>query len=262
MHTIKQYAHVFWSMLRADWIGYKKMIIGACIDSAIVNALFIFSAGYIFPSMGMQSSYGLFTAVTLIVGVALFDVWPFVAEFVADITGSKTILNLCTLPIPTWLVFTERACSFATKASCLSITSIFVSKLVLWNTFSLMTLVSLRFVIFFICMQLFIGFFSLIMAALVKDMSRIGMVWVRIVFPLYILGASQFPWLALKSFSPYVAYAMLLNPFVYLMEGMHSIVLGTDTSLPFSLCLGMTILNTIVCAYVGITMLKKRLDLP
>ena len=109
-------------------------------------------------------------------------------------------------------------------------------------------------------MNIFIGFFSIFVASIVKDMGHINKVGIRILFPMWIFGGGQFPWKTIYSLSPKFAYVVFVNPLLYMSEGIHAAVLGQEGYLPFWICLIALWIFTGAFGWLGIARLKKRLD--
>ena len=109
-------------------------------------------------------------------------------------------------------------------------------------------------------MQIFFGFFALLITAHTSSIVRYEKAWVRVVFPLWFFGGYQFPWVVMHTRLPYLAYLNLLNPITYCLEGFRAAVLGQAGYINFWVCLGMLLLLTLVVAVWGVSKLQKRLD--
>ncbi len=91
-------------------------------------------------------------------------------------------------------------------------------------------------------------------------MSKIGSMWIRVVFPLWMLGGFQFTWEMMYAKSPVLAYILLLNPFLYTTEGMRGAILGQAGSLPSSMCFVAGLFFATLYGAIGVWRLLKRLD--
>ena len=119
---------------------------------------------------------------------------------------------------------------------------------------------SIKFLAIFISLNVFVGAFALIVTSIVKDMDHISIVGVRLLFPLWFFGGAQAPWQAMYTFSPRLAYASLINPLLYALEGLHASVLGQQGYLPYWVCLSMLWVFILVCLWIGVRRLQTRLD--
>ena len=260
MNNFKSYSNLFWQLVKTDLVVFKQGFVEKLIDTVIWVTSIVAVVTYVFPKLGMSQNYGEFYAVGAVVSAGLFHTFPKNAAFVADITGAKTINYEFTLPLPSWLVILKQACVFACETIAFSIIIIPLSKLILWNRMDLSNFSVIKFVFMFIFLNVFMGLLSIFTSSFVKDIHSIELVWTRILFPLWFFGSTQYSWYTLYKISPKFAYVLLLNPIVYLAEGIQNAVLGTQGRLPFGICLFMTFFFGIIFGVLGIYKLKRRLD--
>ena len=97
-------------------------------------------------------------------------------------------------------------------------------------------------------------------ASFVKNLAAIEHVWLRFILPLWFFGGTQFSWQTIYNIAPYIGYLTLLDPLVYVMEGMRAAVLGQEGNLPFWLCVAVLWVLTVVFGWWAIKRLKTRLD--
>jgi ABC-type polysaccharide/polyol phosphate export permease len=133
-------------------------------------------------------------------------------------------------------------------------------KLILGDMFALSQVNIVKFLLIVLILSLFYGALATFVATRIYNMSKIGNVWQRFVFPMWFLGCYQFSWQSLyQAFAP-LAYLNFLNPLTYAMEGTRAAVLGQNGFLNYWLCLGMLIFFWLLFVRLGIAALKKRLD--
>ena len=257
---IKQYLRLFWKLLKTDLIVFKQYVVDKVIDTNIwtVGCVGIFA--YIMPKLGLDLRYGAFYAVSAIASCAIFEVWSATCTFVSDLCGRRVISYPLTLPLPSWLVLVKNAFTYACHASVVTIVVLPLGKLILWDRMDLSQFSLFRFVIMFLSINIFVGFFALFNASLVKNMNSVGSVWMRVIFPAWLLGGSQFSWHTMHEVSPKLAYANFVNPLLYPMEGIRAAVLGQEGYLSFGICLFAMWLFIFIFGWVGIRRIKKRLD--
>lgn len=259
-HPYVMYAKLFWQLVKTDLLILKQVIIGRLIDTTIWVTSVIAVVSYIFPQLGMASSFGVFYAVGAILSCSFFEVFYTTFTFVADLEDDKLINYYLTLPIPSWLILVKHIVSFACKATPLALLVLPLSKLVLWYRLDLVNFSIMKFALIFISINILTGSISLFAASLVKDKNHIGGIWPRIMFPLWFFGGSQFSWYTIHAFSPAFGYGLLLNPLIYATEGVRVAVLGQAGYLPFWLCLGIIWVFTLLFTTISIWRLKKRID--
>ena len=248
-NLVRRDMHVFWPTF------FDRFINGTIW---VILTVIIFQ--YIFPTMGMSQDYAVFMACANTMSWGFFEVMGNVAILVGDLTGPKSIEYDLTLPLPQWLVFTRIAISNALQAMAIAFFILPISKIVLWNQFSLAHFSFFKFSAIFILGNLFYGFFSLWLASMTKSMEHINNIWMRIVFPLWWVGGYQFSWATMSKMSPWLGRFDLLNPLVYAFEGVRGAVLGQAGYIDFWYCAGALILGSIITGYIGTKKMMKRLD--
>jgi ABC-type polysaccharide/polyol phosphate export permease len=256
----KSYLKLFWQLVRTDLIIFKQGFVDSLIDTFILVTLLVIVVTYIYPSLGMSTSFGPFFAVGMVATSSLFQVWPAAVNFISDLEGNKTITYPLTLPIPSWMVMVSKSIGWACKNVAISILILPAMKILLWDRMDLSNLMIGKFLLMFFSVSIFFGFFSLFMASLVKDMNNVDSVWIRVLFPLWFVGCAEFPWTVLHGLNPNLAYLNFINPITYVMEGIRSPVLGHENFLPFWFCFGMVWLFCFAFGWMGVKRLKKRLD--
>ena len=263
MHTVinwKFWTKIFFQMLRADLLIFKKEVVDKIINSMIYTTTFIVISAYLLPSFGVSSSYGLMIAAGLVAGVGIFELFMAVVNFTQDLEGDRMINFYLTLPIPAWIIFAKKAVYSAITAGVISLFVLPVTKLLLWNQFSLISINWFKFALIFVVMNFFWGIMALFLVTTIKHMGQISNVWMRVVFPLYIFGGFQFTWYSMYAISPWFAIVDLGNPFVYGIEGTRAALLGQAGYLNFWLCVGVLAVLCVVIFLIALRRLKTKLD--
>mgnify|MGYP006425875643 CR=1 FL=1 len=258
--NIKSYLNLFWQLLKTELIIHKKTVVGSMIDVSIFVTVLVFVFAYLFPALGMNKDFGAFYAVGMIASICFFEIFTITSNFVSDIDGNKTINYFAILPMPSWFIFVSRAIGYACKTILMTIIIIPLAKLLLWNRMDLTNFATIKFILMFLSINLFGGFFGFFVVSFVKNMPEIGKVWRRFIFPLWFFGGSDFPWKVLHNVYPKLGYLALLNPLLYPMEGIRSAVLGKSQYLPFWFSLVMVIALSLFFGWIGTVRLMKRLD--
>lgn len=253
-------ARVFCSLLWRDLILLKRNSANRLIDATIWSANNIIISSFILPALGITPEYGIFIWVGSIVSMALFEAMYSAQDLVSEITGDNHLLYLLTIPLPSWLVFVERALSIAINCMVLSIFVVPLGKLILLQRLDLSQMSMSRFLPAFVLLNIFCGFFAVWIASWAKGSTRFAEVWRRVFNPLWMFGGYQFSWSTLYATFPRIALITLLNPITYAFESMRAALLGQDNFLPFWVSSAMLMLFIIMFAIWGLTWLKRRLD--
>jgi len=257
---LTDYTKTLWYLLGSDFKIYKRTIGDKLINFTIWLVTIVGTTIYLLPAFGLKASFASFFAASLVGAAGLFEVFPSVSRLIHDFEGDNIIANYLILPIPSWMVFIRSIIFYATNAASLSIWVIPLSKLLLWYRFDLSQIHLGKFLVIFVLTNLFYGSFVIWIASRVMGIEKIGNVYMRFVFPIWFLGGFQFSWHTLYNFSPALAYLDLLNPMMYIMEGMRAAVIGQEGSLNFWLCVLMLSVFIVLFGAHGILRLKKRLD--
>ncbi len=257
----KQILQTFYALLCKDIAIYNKRWLYRSIDALVWAGSSLIIAHHIMPLFGITDPmYGVFNLIGNLAIWGLFEMLTSIGMFLGDLQGDKTISYYLSLPLPTSMFFIEQAFASAYRSMASSILILPMSKLILGDSFILCTINWPCFIFAFLMINIFYGFFTILIASYVSDLSALTMVRSRIMFPLWFLGGFQFPWKMLYGVAPKLALISLCNPIIYVMDGIRSTVLPTEQYLPFWNCMGMLVLFSILFGHLGIQKLKQRLD--
>ena len=257
---LKSSLPVFWRLLYVDLLIFKPMYSGRLIDYFIYVSLMVLIMGYLLTGFGVRPDFGMFTAATLVGTSGMFDVFPRAVAIVSDLTGSLVISYDLTLPISCWLAIVRMGISNAIRCVSLSIFALPFGLLFVYPQFNSAHVSWGWFFALLVSNALIYGFFSIFLSSVIENMSKIGSMWIRVVFPLWMLGGFQFTWEMMYAKSPLLAYVLLLNPFLYTTEGMRGAILGQAGSLPTAMCFFAGLFFAGLYGSIGVLRLLRRLD--
>jgi ABC-2 type transport system permease protein len=255
-----RYASIFWQLLRVEFIIFKRTFVDKIINSLVWASTTIPITGYILPMFGLSQEFAAFFAASFGISCGWFEIYPQVANLLADMENERHIDYHLTLPLPGWMVFTKMACATTLSALLMNAVTLAVAKVMLWNILSFAHLSWWKLILALMVTSFFFGCFMVLMAGIVKNLESIGNVFMRLLHPMLFYGGFQFSWQAISSLVPSLGYVILLNPYIYASEGMRAAILGQDGYLPFWLCMLMLILFSLVFVWYGMIRLKRRLD--
>ena len=255
-----RYAPIFWQLLKTEFTIFRETFFDKLLNSFIWTSTTVAVTSYILPVFGLSVEYGALLVAGVVVGSAFSEAYPQVSNFIADLEDEQHINYLLTLPLPGWLLMVKCAFVCAFNAFIMGVFTLMSSKLILFNRFSLENISIGKLIVAFFGYGLFFGFFTFFMISLIKSMHTMENTFMRIMYPLWFLGGFQFSWTAMHSFSPALGYVLLLDPYIYAMEGMRGAILGQSGFLPFWLCMPLLFGFTLLFGWWGIVRLKKRLD--
>lgn len=254
------YTTTVYHLIRRDLSVFKKEFWGKLINTALLMFTTISIFGYFLPSYGLNADYGPFLLIGVIAGFGFFEVIGKVSVMIADMEGDRTILYTLTLPIPSWMVFVYLAVSWGILSSLLSLCMFPMGKLLLFREFSLAQMNFIQLPLIFILSNLFFGFFALWLSATLKSMSSLTHLFVRVINPMYSFGGWWYSYQTIAKLSPELGYLHLINPLLYVMEGMRAATLGQEGYLPFWTSFASLAAFTLFFAWDAIRRLQRRLD--
>jgi len=252
--------NVFFKLLERDLLGFKRGFFSKFFDTTFLFFTNVIVTAYFMAEQWVSSKYGPFILIGSIASFGLIEVVGKAGAMIADIDGERTISQILVFPVRSELVFAYFGIFWAISAALLTIPLFPIGKLLMFKRFDLSTISYVRLVPMFIVTNLFYGFFSLWVTSLMKNVSAISSIWMRAINPMWMFGAYFYSWQAAYALSPTIGYLSLINPMVYIMEGMRAATLGQEGYLPFWICFLMVIGFTILLGMHAIHRLKKRLD--
>lgn len=254
------YFSVFKELICSDLVIFRQTLVDKCIDLTIWVVLTILVTSYIMPYFGLAADFGMFQLGGVLAAIGLFEVYSSAVDLVSDFEGDRIINYRLTLPIPSWLAILSKAAYFFIVYSVLTILMVPIGKLCLWNQFDLMQVNYLKFPLAIIFQNAYYACFGLWAGSVIANMSKLGSVWARFIFPMWFMGGFQFSWQALHAVSPVVAYVNLINPMIYITESTRASMLGQTGYINFWLCLLAIGVFIIACFALALRNLRKRLD--
>lgn len=251
---------IFFQLLKRDLAAFRHEYFSKLMDTFAVFLVNVVVFAYFMPLEGLSKNYGSFFAVGAIASYGLIEIVGKVAVFIADLDGNRAITQILIMPIRSPLIFAYIAIFWALTSGLLAIFLFPFAKLILFNKFGLEEVSYFKFIIMFITANMFFGFFALWLSSVTKGLDAINGLWARYINPMWMFGAFFYSWHSVYALNPVIAYVSLINPMVYVMEGMRAAVLGQEGYLPFWMCLAALWGFIVVCFTIAVPRLKKRLD--
>ncbi len=251
---------IFLQLISKDLAQFRRIFAGKLFDTCFLFFTNVAVFGYFMPKLGLSDGYGSFILIGAISSFGLFDTIGQVGEIIFDIEGDRTITFTLSLPLPSYMVFMQLALKWALQCFLLCVPLFLIGKLILWEGFDL-GLISLgKLILIFPTVCLFYGIFSLWLVGVITKINSIASLFLRFINPIFMFGGYFFTWQASYELSPIVAYAILINPMIYVMEGMRAACLGQQGYLPFWYCLAALWGFILVLGSHAVRRLRHRLD--
>jgi hypothetical protein len=258
--NMKNNISVLWTLLVRDALILKNQIATQMINVTIWGATIISVSHWIMPHLGVAPGYGAFMFVGNIAIWGLFEMLSDTALILTDITGEQNISYFLTLPVPHYLIFIRIGLSNAYKSFITPLPIFIIGKIILGDMLPLASISFGKFILFYTLFNLFYGFFGLFLASITESIHSITTIRTRYLFPLWFLAGYQFSWATSLHAVPFLAYVNLLNPLLYILEGLRSTILNPDDFIAFWYCFAVVAFSTLFFGYFAVKNLERRLD--
>lgn len=262
MNNYKTIAITFWYMLQRSFMASKNGIFDKIINQWVWASLNIVIFQFVMPNVGMPDNFGVFMALTLPASAAFFASINCMYGLLYDVTNEGSHLQYeLTLPVPQWLAFAKYGIDSATQSFIISGCTFPLCYGLLHQYMQISLIGCIKLYIALFVTSIFSGFFALFIVSFTKDFFHgLDNVWIRVIFPMWFLGGFQFSWYTIYTLSKPLAYIALCNPLTYALEAGRASMILTSSSLPYAYCLIALITATIIIGFIGIQLLKKRMD--
>ncbi|MBD3231640.1 hypothetical protein GF322_03175 [Candidatus Dependentiae bacterium] len=258
--NLKNYAKLFWQMLKADIHIYNPNILTTLIDNFIWISCMVIISAYVLPKLGIIEEYGVFIAMGSLASLVFFEIYITSTNFLSDLEGNQEITYLITLPLPSWLIFIKQALGYAYRTMIIMPIILLLCKILLWNKVNFDHFSLIKFFLIFIILNFFGGIFSLFLSSMAEKIKTLNTAFIRILMPLWFFGSSQYSWKTLYSISPKFAYLNLLNPLTYAFEGIRNSILGSTGNINFWYCFWALVFFSLFLGFWSIKKMHKMLD--
>ena len=264
--TATLYLRAFWGLMLRDFRVLRRELGPFSIRVVMNPLLFLFVFTFLFPRIGQGFGSmsapgsmnfgtvllpGLMAVAIMFTGIAAVAL-PLSTEF--GITREIDDRVMC--PLPVFGVAIEKIC-FSALQCILSALIVFplayfipsqpvhVQVSSYWLLCSVILLASLV-----------SGALGLTVGTLVEP-RQIGLIFSVVVVPITFLGCVYYPW-ALLSHIPWLQYAVLVNPIVYMSEGLRAALTPGLPHMPSWLILGALVLSLLLLGWAGIRGFLRR----
>jgi ABC-type polysaccharide/polyol phosphate export permease len=255
------YAELTLRLLKKDLFVYlRESFIAELIDKTLWIGFVSFVVTHIMTKMGMPLEYGFFYTIGLLMAVPFWSTWDDSLEVFSDWEGANSFSYYSTLPMPFFLYLFQRMLFYVIKALILCICIAPILLIILIGRCNFAEASLLKFIVISVIALFFCASLTFFVCALSKNSKSLGHVCTRIILPAWFVGGIQYSWYSVNALNPIYSYICLFNPLLYVMEGLHSSILGSKMHLNFLLCVGVgTIITIIIFAYSAKN-LKRRFD--
>ena len=252
--------NIFYKLTKTRFYIARQELFDKVINLYIWVLCSLVVMGYVMQEFGLMTSYGCFQLATIMGTVGLFEIYGNAFRCMIDFEGDRHISYYLTLPTRPAVVLGSMMASYVLMGTILSCFVLPFGKLILFNSFSLADVAWVKFVMITVISNIFYAVFTIAVTAHVGQMSKMENVWTRFIFPLWFMGGFQFSWESIYQLSQPLAYVLLCNPVLFIMEGTRAALLGQEGCLPWGICCMMLCGFTVACWFYAKYKMKRLLD--
>ena len=249
---------IFAALLRRDLRVARRELPFFLLRTTMQPLMFVIVFGYLMPKMGfMGRSYttALLPGV-LAISLALSSIQSVALPMVQDFGWTKEIEDRLLAPVPIWLVAAEKIVSGVLQGIVSALFVLPVARLIMgpipnltFGHFGDVLLITVLGAAAFSAAGLYLG--------TAIQPQQIGLMFGVIVAPMIFFGCAYYPWQGLSAV-PVMKYAVLINPLVYVAEGMRASLTPAAPHMSLGVVILALILITAVFWTLGMRSFMKR----
>jgi ABC-2 type transport system permease protein len=249
---------IFAALLRRDMRVARRELPFFLLRTTLQPLMFVIVFGYLMPKMGFMGR-GYSTALlpgVLAISLAFSSIQSVALPMMQDFGWTKEIEDRLLAPVPIWLVGAEKIIAGVLQGIISALFVLPVARLIMgpipnltFGHFGDVLLVTVLGAAAFSSAGLFLG--------TAIQPQQIGLMFGVIVAPMIFFGCAYYPWQGLSAV-PVMKYAVLINPLVYVAEGMRAALTPAAPHMSLGIVIFALIVITAVFWTLGMRSFMKR----
>ena len=249
---------IFVALLRRDMRVARRELPFFLLRTTMQPLMFVVVFGYLLPKMGFMGP-GYTTALlpgVLAISLTFSSIQSVALPMVQDFGWTKEIEDRLLAPIPIWLVAAEKIVAGVLQGLIAALFVLPVARLIMgpipnltFGHFGDVLLITVLGAAAFSSLGLWLG--------TAIQPQQIGLMFGVIIAPMIFFGCAYYPWQGLSAV-PVMKYGVLINPLVYVAEGMRAALTPASPHMPLSIVIPALILITAVFWTLGIRSFMRR----
>jgi ABC-2 type transport system permease protein len=246
------------SLLLRDAVVAKREIVGILIRTMMQPVLFVIVFGVLLPRMGfMNAGY----KTMLIPGVAALclctaSIWSVTMPLIADFGITKEIEDRLLAPAPIEMVAVQKVLAGVIQGAFAVLFVLPVCRL-LMGPIPGLTLRNFPLLVLMVCLGGAVFSALGLWLGTAMQPQHISLMMQVIFAPMIMFGCAYYPWRGLDKL-PFLKYAVLINPLVYLSEGMRAALTPTVMHMHVAVVIGALVALTSLLMWAGLRGFVKK----
>jgi len=251
-------AAVFLALLRRDVRVVRRELPYFLVRTVMQPMLFIVVFGWLLPKMGFVR--GAYTTAllpgVLAVSLTLSAIQSVVLPMVQDFGWTREIEDRLLAPVPTPLVGVEKIVVGVLQGIIAAVVVLPASRLIMGPIPGLTLVHAGAIIAVTLLGAATFSALGLLMGSIINP-QQIGLMFSTIVAPMIFFGCAYYPWRGLDAV-PVAQYAVLINPLVYVAEGMRAALTPGAPHMPLATVVGaQLVILTVFCTF-GLRAFMRR----
>ncbi len=249
---------VFGALVRRDVHVVSRELPSFLLRTTLNPLMFVVVFGYLLPRMGfVESAYkGAMLPGILGISLAFASVQAVALPMVADFGWTREIEDRLLAPVPIWVVAVEKVVSGTVQGVIAALFVLPVARLIMGPVEAL-TATHLGVVIVMTLLgAIAFSAFGLLLGSAIRG-EQIGLMFGLIVAPMIFFGCAYYPWQALSVARP-LQIAVLVNPLVYVSEGMRGVLTPSLPHMPLGVVAAALVAISAIFLFLGLRTFEKR----
>ncbi len=252
------HTRVFFALLHRDMRVARKELPFFLIRTTLQPLLFIIVFGYLLPKMGfMQGNYtATLLPGILAVSLTFASIQAVALPMVQDFGWTREIEDRLLAPVPTKLIAAEKIVAGVLQGFVSAGFVLPVARLIMGPIAGL-TLSHFPMVILIVILgATAFSALGLLLGTAISP-QQIGLMFSVIIAPMLFFGCAYYPWAGLSAV-PFMKYAVLINPLVYVAEGMRGALTPGVPHMPFTVAIIALLIIIGIFWAAGIRSFERR----
>ncbi|HEX8169770.1 MAG TPA: ABC transporter permease [Thermoanaerobaculia bacterium] len=249
---------IFAALLRRDALVARREVVSLLIRTALQPVLFVVVFGFVLPRIGMiPRGYGT----TMIPGVAALCVamaamWAVAMPLITDFGYTKEIEDRLLAPVPIELIALEKVVSGIVQGLFAAAVVLPLTRLIMGRLPFVTYSHPFELLLFMILGGAAFSALGLVLGTVMQP-QQISIMMSVILVPMIMFGCVYYPWGGLTKM-PVLKYAVLINPLVYISEGLRAALTPDTPHMPVPIIITALVVLTAAGLVLGLRTFRKK----